>query len=42
VINKTNANNLADAFGKNFAKWPGKPITVRSEPTMFGGKAVQG
>ena len=42
VINKTNANNLADAFGKNFVKWPGKRVSVRSESTTFGGKAVQG
>jgi hypothetical protein len=42
VINKTNANTLALAFGKKFADWPGKRVTVKAEPTNFGGKPTQG
>jgi hypothetical protein len=42
VISKTNANTLASAFGKSFANWVGKRVTIKSEPTMFGGKNTQG
>jgi hypothetical protein len=42
VINKTNANTLALAFGKKFADWPGKRVTAKAEPTNFGGKPTQG
>src|SRR5262249_50851286 len=42
VINKTNASMLAAAFGKNFAAWPNRKITIRSEPTRFGGKLTTG
>jgi hypothetical protein len=42
VCNKTNAANLANSFGKNFADWVGKPVLVRPEMTSFGGKPVRG
>ena len=42
VLNKTNAFNLAEAFGKDFDKWVGKRVTVKAERTQFGGKPVLG
>ena len=42
VINKTNANAMATAFGKNFSDWVGKRVTIKPEPTNFGGKPTQG
>ena len=40
--NKTNANNLASAYGKAPAAWVGKPVLVRTQPTSFGGKPSKG
>jgi hypothetical protein len=42
VLNKTNANTLAAAFGKPFAGWVGKRVTLRAEPTVFAGKPTLG
>jgi hypothetical protein len=42
VINKTNANTLAEAFGKKFAGWVEKRVTVKAEPTTFAGKLTRG
>jgi len=42
VINKTNAANMAAAFGKPFAGWIGKRVTLRVEQTMFAGKPTRG
>jgi hypothetical protein len=42
IVNKTNALNLSEKFGKNFDDWGGKRVTVKAEPTTFGGKRVQG
>jgi hypothetical protein len=42
VVNKTNAQNLSDEFGKDFEEWIGKRITVKAERTQFGGKQVMG
>jgi hypothetical protein len=42
VINKTNALNLSEAFGKDFDDWTGKRVTVKAERTQFGGKPVMG
>lgn len=42
VINKTNAANLAAAFGKAFPNWVGKRVTIRPEQTMFAGKPTRG
>ena len=42
VLNKTNALNLAEAFGKDFDDWRGKRIAVKAEPTTFAGKRTMG
>jgi hypothetical protein len=42
VCNKTNAANLAERFGKNFADWVGKTVLIKPEMTSFGGKPVKG
>jgi hypothetical protein len=42
VVNKTNALNLAEAFGKDFDDWRGKRITIKAEPTTFAGKRTTG
>ena len=42
VLNKTNANNLASAFGRTFAAWIGQRMIIRAEPTMFAGKPTMG
>jgi hypothetical protein len=45
VCNKTNALNLSEEYGKggeNFIDWVGKRVTVKAEPTTFGGKRVMG
>jgi hypothetical protein len=36
VINKTNAKKLADAYGKQSAKWIGQLVLLYSEDTTFG------
>ena len=40
VLNKTNADALAAAFGRDFDDWPGKRATLKVEHTTFGGKRV--
>src|SRR5262245_58691070 len=42
VVKKTNAENMAAAFGKPFAGWVGNRVTLRAEQTMFGGKPTRG
>jgi hypothetical protein len=42
VLNKTNATNLAHAFGKSMQKWVGKRVTLRREAVNYGGKTVAG
>jgi hypothetical protein len=42
VVNKTNALNLSEAFGKKFSDWISNRITVKPERTQFGGKPVMG
>jgi hypothetical protein len=42
VVNKTNASALASAFGKPFTGWVGKRVTIKAEPTTFGGKVTKG
>jgi hypothetical protein len=42
VLNKTNANALAEVFGKVMASWPGKPVLVKTEQTSFQGKPTKG
>jgi hypothetical protein len=36
VLNMTNANRLADAYGKNPQKWIGVSVDVYPEETSFG------
>jgi hypothetical protein len=43
VLNRTNADNLRDAFGENFREnWLDKNILVKAEPTQYGGRRVMG
>jgi len=42
VLNKTNALNLAGAFGKLPDQWIGKPVLVKVEMTSYAGKPVKG
>ena len=42
VLNKTNANLLAAAFGDETRDWPGHGIEVWAEKVMFQGKLVAG
>jgi hypothetical protein len=42
VVNKTNADVLSEAFGKDFPYWEGKRITVKAEETTFQGKRTKG
>jgi hypothetical protein len=42
IVNKTNALNLSEAFGKTFTDWISKRITVKAERTQFAGKPVMG
>ena len=40
VLNKTNADALAAAYGRDFDDWLGKKVTIKAEHTTFGGKRV--
>ena len=42
VVNKTNALTLAAAFGKDFDDWIDQRVTIKAEPTTFGGKPTKG
>jgi hypothetical protein len=42
VVNKTNALTLAAAFGKDFDDWIKQRVTIKAEPTTFGGKPTKG
>jgi hypothetical protein len=42
VVNKTNADSLSEAFGKDFDDWEGKRIEVKAEETTFQGKRTKG
>jgi hypothetical protein len=42
LLNKTNAAALAAVFGDNFAKWVGRTVEIKTAPTTYAGKAVQG
>ena len=41
VVNKTNANRIAHAYGTNTDKWIGKEITLFTDLVDFQGKAVE-
>jgi arabinogalactan endo-1,4-beta-galactosidase len=40
VLNKTNAETLAIAFGEEMTDWAGRRVTIRPETTNFQGKTV--
>jgi hypothetical protein len=42
ILNKTNAMQMAAAFGDDTDQWPGKTIEVWAENVMFQGKFVPG
>jgi hypothetical protein len=42
VLNKTNVANLALQYGKDFSRWVGKPVLVKTEMTQYGGKSMPG
>jgi hypothetical protein len=42
VLNKTNANLLAAAFGDDTKDWSGHALEVWAEPVMYQGKLVPG
>ena len=42
VVNKTNANVIADAYGDDTTEWEGKPVTVFPTQVEFKGKLVDG
>ena len=39
-LNKTNALQIAEAYGPETDAWPGRPIVLYKARTMFGGKMV--
>jgi hypothetical protein len=40
VLNATNFDILADAFGSNPSKWPGRTIVLKGEKVPFKGKRI--
>lgn len=42
VCNKTNATQLAMAYGKDLTKWVGKRVLVKAEMTSYQGKPIRG
>jgi hypothetical protein len=42
VCNKTNVLNLSTEYAKNFDRWIGKPVLVKTEMTSFQGKPTKG
>jgi hypothetical protein len=42
VLNKTNALQLAAAYGDDTDNWPGKPIEIWAENVQFQGRIVPG
>jgi len=41
VVNKTNANRIAFAYGSETDDWAGKEITLKAEPVDFQGRMVE-
>ena len=41
VLNKTNAQKLAAAFGKDYSKWIGKEVELYAEMTGLGKEGVR-
>jgi len=42
VLNATNANTLAEAYGDDTDAWPGKVVTLYTDWTEFGGRRMKG
>jgi hypothetical protein len=42
VVNKTNAQSLADKFGQDYTKWVGQTITLGSVSVTYSGKPTKG
>ena len=42
VLNKTNANVIAEAYGDETTNWEGKPVEVFPTQVQFKGKLVDG
>jgi len=43
ILNKTNGESIAEAYGNNTEGWNGKEIVIYFDPTiMFGGKKTGG
>ena len=40
VLNKTNANTIAGAYGQETDDWLGKPVLIYATETQYGGKMV--
>ena len=40
VLNKTNANRIAEKYGEQIEEWMGKPVTLYPSETDFQGKTV--
>jgi hypothetical protein len=36
VLNKTNASIIANCYGKDVARWCGRPVELYTAPTSFG------
>ena len=42
VLNKTNANTIAKAYGDDTASWEGRPVEVFPTPVEYKGQMVDG
>ena len=42
VLNKTNANTVADAYGDDTAAWEGRSVEIFPTPVEYKGKMVDG
>lgn len=40
ILNKTNANKIANVYGQNFEGWAGKDIFIYPDETTFQGQMV--
>lgn len=42
VLNRTNANMIASAYGDDSDHWKGKPVLLRAEKVSFQGRVMDG
>ena len=42
VLNRTNGNMIASAYGDDTDHWHGKPVLIRAEKVAFQGKMMDG